>query len=298
MKEYLHTLIADTFGGKMEIEKIKYPSLNPIVRQRPNPEILLGHEIFWEEKRDGSNIGAYLDENDEVQLRSRKMVRASPDLYLTFEDTGEKEKIQEFLLTQRDEWNNECVLFGELLQKGKSPTRTEFHEENEFIVFDLYSCKHESFIPYINLYQLCYQYSLKIVELYGTSQHTTIDSLYKFRDEMLTVAKEHGREGVVGKTFHKNKSHIYFKEKLDLPKIEKKPRHIEDGKIVLPDLPESEILGALDKVIVDLGYEKFKDVEVAMPLFAKYVKDECKHHNCKCNSKLYNYYRIKLEEIK
>jgi len=281
----------------VNIEKIKYPELNPIIRMKPNPEILLGEEIFWQEKRDGSNIGVYLDDKGDIQLRSRNLPKASNDFYEAFERTGVKESVKELIEYNKETYREEFIVFGELLMKGKSPTKTEFHEKDEFIVFDIYSTKTNNFIPYILTYQHCYQNNLPIVELYGISKHRTLESLLEFRDEMLEEAKERGREGVVGKTYRKNEKYRYFKERLDLPKIEKKPRMIEEGKIILPPLPESEILGALDKVLVDIGFERFKDVKEAMPLFARYVSDECKKHNCECRDKLYPYYKRRLEEM-
>jgi len=280
------------------MKKIRYPELNPIIRMYPNPEILLGHEIFWQEKRDGSNIGVRIDKRNRIWLRSRNQSNASKDFYKYYRDTEEAMKLRQFLLDMRNEWNQECVVFGELLVKGKSPTRTELHEKNEFIVFDIWSGKANGFLPYMLVHQYCYQYKLPIVELYGTSQHKTLKSMLKFRDKMLKIAKESKREGVVGKTFEKNVKFKYFKEKLDLPKLEKKPRHIENGKPQLPQLPESEILGALNKVLVDLGKSKFKETKNAMPLFAKYVSLECKKHNCVNQKKLYPIYQKLLEDSK
>ena len=281
----------------MDINKIRYPELNPIIRMNPNPEILLGEEIFWQEKRDGSNIGIYLDDNGELQLRSRNLIKASEDFYDIFERTEIKDSIIELIEYNKKEYRDEFVVFGELLTKGKSPTKTEIHEKDEFIVFDIYSVKNNNFISYIQTHQLCYQNNLSIVELYGSSNHITLESLLEFRDQMLETAKEKGREGVVGKTYHGNEKYLYFKEKLDLPTLDRKPRKIEDGKIMLPPLPDSEILGALDKVLVDIGTDKFRDVKEAMPLFAKYVSDECKKHNCNLDRKIYQFYESKIEEI-
>jgi len=282
----------------IEISKIRYSELNPIMAMHPNPHILLGHEIFWQEKRDGSNIGAYLNEEDNINLRSRNMDIASEDFHMIFLDTDEAENVRELLISMRDEWHDECVIFGELLTKGKSPTRTELHEKNEFIIFDVWSTKISGLIPYTLVYQHCYHFGLPIVDLYGTSRHTTLESLLAFRDKILKIAKETGREGTVGKTFEKNTKYKYFKEKLDLPKLEKKPRHIEDGKPLLPPLPKSEILGALDKALVDLGMSDFKEVKKAMPLFAEYVSVECRKHNCsKPEGNLFQYYRAKLEDM-
>ena len=282
----------------IEIKKIRYSELNPIMAMYPNPHILLGHEIYWQEKRDGSNMGAYLNEEDNINLRSRNMDVASEDFHAIFLDTDEADNVKELLISMRDEWSDECVIFGELLTKGKSPTRTELHEKHEFIIFDVWSTKIGGLIPYTLVYQHCHHFGLPIVKLYGTSRHATLESLLAFRDRILEIAKENGREGTVGKTFEKNAKYKYFKEKLDLPKLEKKPRYIEGGKPVLPALPESEILGALDKALVDLGMTVFKDVKKAMPLFAEYVGAECRKHNCsKPEGNLFQYYRAKVEDM-
>jgi hypothetical protein len=276
-----------------EIRKIRYPELETILHQYPNPHVLLGLEIFWQEKRDGSNIGVWLTRGNKIRLRSRNMDEASKDFHRIFSRTDEAEKIKELLIDIRDEWHRKAVIFGELLTKGKSPTRTEIHEKDEFIVFDIW-CG-EDFLPYALLHQYCYQYKLPIVELYGTSKHITLESLMEWRDKMLETAKSHGREGVVGKTFGARTR--YFKEKLDLPKIEKLPRHLEEGKPQLPALPESETLGALDKALVDLGIDKFKDKSKGMPLFVQYARIECGKHNCSMPSGLFKYYEQKIKDM-
>jgi len=282
----------------IKINEIKYPDLDAIMMQYPNPRILLGREIFWQEKRDGSNIGAYLTDDNKLLLRSRNMNIASQSFHNAFNETAEAEKVKELLIMQRDDYHNDCVVFGEMLTMGKSPTRTEFHEKHEFIVFDIWSSSFNGFAPYINVYQPCYHLDIPIVELYGTSSHRTIESLLAFRDTMLQKAKANGREGVVGKIYENNTMYKYFKEKLDTPKLDKTPRLIEEGAIVLPPLPESEILGALDKVLVDIGEESFKDVRKAMPLFARYVSIECKKHICARPTKnLFTYYKEKLEDM-
>ena len=282
----------------IEINKIRYPHLNAIIMQYPNPRILLGHEIYWQEKRDGSNIGVYLTDDNKLLLRSRNMDVASQSFHNAFNGTGEAEKIKELLIMQRDEYHDECVLFGEMLRMGKSPTRTEYHEKHEFIAFDLYSSRIPGFVPYTLLYQHCHHFDISIVKLYGTSRHVTIESIMEFRDTMLQKAKVNGREGVVGKTYEKNTMFAYFKEKLDTPKIEKLPRLIEDGTAVLPPLPESEILGALDKVLVDIGTESFNDIKKVMPLFARYVGIECKKHICaRPERNLFKIYKQKLEDM-
>jgi hypothetical protein len=289
----------------IEISKIKYPHLERIYNLKPNPEILLGQEIFWTEKRDGSNIGAYLTEEG-VQLRSRNMDKASEDFYKAFNQSDQAEPVLG-LLQDACNWGNEYVIFGEMLTIGKSPTRMEMHEKNEFVVFDIWDTKHNQFMNYNGVHQHCYHFGIPIVELYGTCNVVTVDAIYAFKDEMLAKALECKREGVVGKAWGEtpfNKGDgagcsrlvTYFKEKHDLPALEKIPRAYEEGIIRLPTLPDSEIYGAIEKVRTDIG-EKFSEIRSAMPLVAKYVAEECKKHNSSAPKNLHQYYLQRLKDI-
>ena len=281
-----------------DIKKIRYPDLNTIVHFTC-PEILLGREIYFEEKRDGSNLGVWLDKNNKLHARSRNMDKASKDIISCLNRTEEAPKLIELMIELRDKYNKQSVIFGELLQKGKSPTRLELHEKEEFVMFDIWEVAKQNFISYIQVHQYGYQYKIPVVELYGTSKHSSMESLYAFRDKMLDIAKSKGREEVVGKTFGDgDKEFIYFKEKLDTPHLDKLPREIDGNAIIFPELEESELLGALDKVLTDLGFDKFKDKNIAMPMFAKYVSFECKKHLRVCRAKLFMYYNAKLEELK
>jgi hypothetical protein len=277
-----------------KIAKIRYPELETIIHQYPNPEILLGRDITWEIKYDGSCAGLWLPRTN-LKIRSRNMDIASNDMHKAFIRTGLVVNAKELIKDMTTQWKHkDVVLFGELLQKGKSPTRTEFHEKDEFVLFDIWA--DGKFLTYTLVHQYAYQYKIPFVEIVGTSRHTTMESLLKFRDEMLEVAKSKGREGVVGKIYEGDRTR-FFKEKLDLPKIEKLPRKIDDGKPQLPELAESEILGALEKVRVDIGEKKFRQTKEAMPLFAKYVKIECEKHNCRCTAKLFPIYEKRIKEL-
>lgn len=295
----------------IDISKIKYPHLERIYNLKPNPHILLGQEIFWTEKRDGSNLGVYLDSEGKLQLRTRNMDKASEDFYKSFLTSEQSDSVLE-LLHDATKWNKEYVIFGEMLTPGKSPTRIEMHDKNEFVVFDIWDqSMHEgtgSFINYSGVYQQCSHFDLPIVELYGTCNVSTIEALYAFKDEMLLKAKEKVREGVVGKTWGETQFNrgegggcsrfiTYFKEKNDLPALEKIPRKDQEGKIELPVLPDSEIYGAIEKVRTDIGNEKFGEIRVSMPLIAKYVGEECKKHNSTSPRNLHVYYQTRLKDI-
>jgi hypothetical protein len=264
-----------------DLRGVKYPELDRIMTLKPNPHILLGKDIVFTEKRDGSNIGLYLtfdkDDLPVVGIRSRNMNNAAEEFHRIFKDTGLYQNVLDLLIDAAT-WRDDYVLFGELLIKGKSPTRIELHEKNEFVAFDLWSKKVGGFVNYTKLYQECYHFDIPVVELWGSCNCKNLNTLLGFKDALLVKAKETGREGVVGK-YVNNDEFIYFKEKNDTPKYEKVPRVSEEGMIVLPPLPESELMGAVEKVYADLGKDFF-DIRKAMPKIAEYVAVECKKHNC------------------
>jgi len=272
-----------------------YPSLNRISRLYPNPHILLGKEIYWEEKRDGSNIGAYLNDNDELCFRSRHREVAGEGLVASIGVTDHTESILEYLADSRHQWDSNDIIFFELLQKGKSPTKTEYHETAEIAVFDIYTSKN-GWLNYTSVYQKCYQYKLPMVRLFGKSNHTTMESLLEFRDEMLELCKTEQREGVVGKVWQSGEL-IMFKEKLDIPDLQQVRQHHDEGEVLLPPLPLSEIMGAIEKVRIDLGDDQFRDVRTAMPLVMQYINEESKKHNCARVKNGFQYYKQRLEEI-
>ena len=280
----------------IDISKVSYPDMSRIDNLYPNPHILLGKEIIFQEKRDGTNAGFYLDENDILQIRTRNKIIADKDFYTLFDMIeGARTKVTELLFDAR-EWKDEYVIFGELMRGGKSYTKSEERSDPEFIVFDMWSNKHGNFMPYILSYQHAYHFGLPFVQLVGKCVSVELEHLYQFKYKMLEWAKENHREGVVGKIY--GSEPIFFKEKLDTPDIEKIPTEIQDGKIILPELPDSEVYGAIEKVIADIGFDNFRNIKISMPKIAEYVAIECKKHNCRSPSKkLVVYYNEKLKTL-
>ena len=253
-----------------------------------------------------SNIGVYLDDEDNIQLRSRNLPIASDMFYSGFNQTSHVDAIRDMILNERD-YGDEIVVFGEMLMKGRSPTRIEMHEDFDYVVFDIWSTKQNRFLHYNKVYQTCYHFDIPVVDLYGTCNVSTIESLYKFKDEMIAKAKDNSMEGVVGKVWAElpwncgegvgtKRGIVYFKEKHDLPSLEKLPRMDEAGKIQLPSLPDSEIYGAIEKVRTDIGND-FTDIKIAMPLVAQYINEECRKHNCCAPRNIFQYYQQRIRDI-
>jgi hypothetical protein len=277
----------------------KYPELNRIALLYPSPQIMLGEEIYWTEKRDGSQLRIALVDG-EVKVATHHQEEASGQFVEYFKQTEQANAITELLRDSNGlcanptaNFNIGSVVFGELLSKGRSPARFEHHDKFEFVIFDIWSQKDNRFLPYNSVYSYAYHYSLPVVESWAMTRHVDLESLYSYRDEMLVLARAKGREGVVLKNYH---SQIFAKEKLDTPVI---PRiKIEDGTPRLPNLPDSEVLGAIAKVHTDLG-EAFLDKRVAMPTIAKYVSEEQEKHQCsKPTQNLFSYYQKYIEELK
>lgn len=279
----------------------KYPDLQRIVKTYL-PQRLLSRELVWEAKLDGSNLMIWLDtEEDKIRISSRNMDDADSSFQRRFKECSQGSLVEELIRDERRQYNKDLVVFGEMLFKGKSPTRIIVHPEDRFVVFDIYQLNGEQWYNYVAKSQKCYHYNIPVVEAIATSNINNLEDLLKFRDEMLEIVLKKneeegtGYEGLVLKTQYKDR--VTAKEKIDTPKLEKLPRLKTGGDPALPPLPESEIWGAVDKVLIDLGEEQFMDVKIAMPLVAKYIAEEANKHMCNRPRNMFHYYKSKCEEL-
>lgn len=115
------------------------------------------------------------------------------------------------------------------------------------------------------------------------------------------MLNEHqGIEGFVIKSYGSKFKHglLAVKEKHDTLKIDKIPKDIKEGNPKLPPLPDSEIYGAIDKVLSDIGIDSFKNIKVAMPLIARAISDEANKHYMSQPRNVFFYYSQKLEDLK
>lgn len=261
--------------------------------------------MYIQKKIDGSNAGFYLDNNEEVAVRSRNSVSADKDMYRWAYESGHMESIKD-LLTSAQDWNTEYVLFGELYGKGRSPTRIVQYDKPFFIAFDLWSAKAGGFIPYVAAHQQCYHSNIPFVECVACGSFSTPGLLMNTLDDLIIKAENEHLEGYVIKSWDYKKKELdawgidklplMFKHKVDTPRLEKISKGVDPDKVILPELPESEIYGAINRVKMDGGSDNFKNIKLAMPMIAQYVGEECKKHNCSTPSKkLIKYY---LEVLK
>ena len=280
----------------MKIEEvIKYPKLGYIRESPYGGRELLGKLIFFEEKRDGSNIRCFLDDSDNIQFGSRNKIPASDDLIQSIENTRYVDILREALYIEKHQWNHDIIIFFELLQKGKSPTRIETHEKDDLAVFDIYDIN-EGWWNYTKVYQFCYQRKLPVVKLWAVSSHSTVEDLEKQIEKMLERAKKENREGVVFKSYDGDDIY-FFKDRLDVPHEKGVEVNIDKDTPKYPELPEAEIMNEIQKVLDEIGKEQFKDKKIAMPLIAQYVAAEAKARICSVPKGLYSYYLEKIKEI-
>jgi len=261
----------------------KYPHID-------NLETLKAYEIknflnrttYWEIKEDGSNLGFWIDDKGKNRISSRKLENASIDLVNSAKSSEEYEKI--FSLLKENPF---LIVYAELCRKGRSITGIKTYDRTKLIVFDIFNTKENRFLKYEEILELTKKYQIPIVKLFSKNNHKTIKDILKYKNYVLGHCKVIEEEGMVAKTFVNNKMFL-TKVKVDIPERTKKK--ISKKIPILPQIPDSEIFGCIDKAWQELGNEKFRDKKLAMPLIAKYVKESCKEHLYSNIKNLFPYY--------
>jgi hypothetical protein len=298
-------MVVETKFRTEEIREVKYPDLDRLSSIYPSPTVLVGRTIIAQEKRDGSNVGLYLDENGDLQIRTREMIRADQSIYACFKDimhASEQSSLYDTIraiLFHAADFGERYVIFGELLMKGKSPARFEIHDANDFVVFDIYEAnERKDFMPYDVMKEVCDHWFLQTPKVYGTSTPADFKDLLKWKDEMFAISQEENREGVVFKTYATEQVPytVMFKERKTKAPKPPKEKKLDAGP-QLPDLDEGEVRGAVFKVLTDIGPDRFRDVKEAMPMVVKYINHEAEKHTCKPPRNPYDYYKERLEEM-
>lgn len=159
-----------------------YPHFGRIEQVTPNPSILLGNDIFWTEKLDGSNAGIYL-KDDVPMVRSRNQDVAQ------FSDIVKEipvfENIVALLHHLKDNYHSDYIVFCEFMQKGRSPTGLKTYDYDSLIVFDMYNLTAERFETWNNVCLFCGTFDIPVVKLLGFCTCHSLDELYSFRDELI-----------------------------------------------------------------------------------------------------------------
>jgi hypothetical protein len=287
------------------IEDIKYPDftgidgyiLNKVV---PIDQKLFGDPIYWTVKEDGENTGVYLDENGELQVRTRNVTKVPDNIRQRFLNLPYANNIKALLKELENIYpESDVMLFGEFMVKGKSPKRIAVRDENSFKAFDIWVSNNGRNPPLL-LWELveeyCNDHNVPVVQLVEINIVNSLEGLLVMRDRLLAKCKENHWEGVVGKVWKTNEHGSFVnivKEKIDIPKVKQNPQPGDE----LPVLPDTETSGAIEKVFFAIGEEEFSKPEVAMPQISKLVKEQCKKHNCRSPPNVYNLYRERLMRL-
>ena len=274
----------------------KYTDLERHNQLRNEGRELLGEHIIYTVKRDGENVSLWLNDEKETVISSHRQETADSNIQSRMKATPEYDKVVELL---NDVYNCDVVVYGELL-KTVSPTRIEPRRKHtHWILFDVWDCVNERYLPYNLVYQLAYHYKIPVVEIVDEHQPMSMTELTDKIDEVKKWCKRHRREGVVGKVHNsKDGIQIFFKEKIDLPKRKKLDRE-NQNQSHYPPMPEEKILRALLHAFNEVGEEDWRKVKIAMPVVARHISTEAREHNYNVPKNIFSYYNdTPLETIK
>jgi len=261
----------------------KYTDLEPIRRLDNEGRELLGNRILLTEKRDGSNISLWLDENKEVRISSHNQEAADTSLQNSMKSMPEYPKIVELL---KDEYQGNIIVYGEMLY-CVGPTRIEPRKKRvHWILFDVYDIDSQRYMPYNWVYQLAYHYKIPIVGIVDDFIPESEGELFAHIEEAKKWCRKHRREGVVIKDYH---NQVFAKEKIDLPK-RPKLKDPNQVKLQYPAMPGEKILRALQHAFDEVGEENWKNKAIAMPVVARHISTEAQEHFYETPKNFYQYY--------
>ena len=246
--------------------------MEPVRRLRNEGRELLGKTLTLTEKRDGSNISVWLDEAEQIHISSHNLCQAADNLVSDFKRTKEYPRVMEALKCEK-EFHKDYVLYGELIGES-GPTKIEPRKKGvRWVLFDAWDCELKRYISYTQLYQIAYHYKIPIVKVVDFFIPTNEEELFAKIEALKKWCKRHRREGIVGKDYE---NQVFFKEKIDLPKLPKLPRQ---PQVTLPSMPQEKRIRALQHAFDEVGEANWKDTKIAMPIVAKHFAVEAREHN-------------------
>lgn len=271
----------------MSSDLAKYPKIDYFSKIDEYKQMLYGTDIYWTVKRDGSNVGLYLNDDGILRVRSRNMPVA------IFEPNVKQLRDADIIKSYLDE-NRHHIVFGEFLQKGISPTGIETHKEDDLFIFDIYDMETNKFISIDLTYDIMDALGVKTCPIIKTTTHNTEDSI---RDEAMEVqdwCKRNNYEGSVYKVYEPD---IFLKVKPVYEHLEVKKQKEKKEWADLPVIPDSEVRAIISLVKHEYG-DKFYDVRFIMPIVAEKVMSEVKLLNlAPPKKKLFVYYIEVRDEV-
>lgn len=313
----------------------KYEDLEPLRRLKNRGRELIGKIVLFTEKRDGQCVSLWRNDEDKLCISSHNLEIADDDIQKKMIATPEYSKVYGLLRDQKDEYQKNFILYGELLLTV-SPTRIEPKRKYiHWILFDIYDMDEQRYLSYEQIYQLSYSYKIPIVRVIDRCIPTSIEELEDKIKETLKWCKRHRKEGVVLKVYNsgqectcqdcrsnnikKTTIQIFAKEKVNLPKL---PKIERPDKLTFPPMDDHTIQRALqhawDEMYNDeichtcthsegepldtcdkCREEHWKDKSIVMPLIAKHMAIEGREHNFSVPRNLYEIYlSTPIEKIK
>jgi len=282
---------------KKQVPWQHYPSIGIMTRSSKLRRMLLGKQLYWTIKEDGENVTIWkrkvphTRKQFEYVISSHNQEIAAMDIQVRVRK--DCLKYYEKILALIDD-NPTFRVSVEECKKGLSVTRIKTYPEPILVVFDIFDTAIMNFLPYTLVHQHCYHYRIPVVILHGITRHRTMSDLLKYKNHILEICEAIKEEGMVVKTFSKDGEYIQAKVKLDIP--EPKEKMIREGPVKLPQIPESEIMGAISHVEADFGLDGTPKHD--MPLIAKAVAEECRKHLYSSRSNLFQFYQDYMESRK
>jgi len=271
-----HYIVRYNYAGKTPLI---YPKIKNF--RDKNLENFTHRKVWYQLKRDGSNIGIYLDANDEIGVRSREYDVAVEQLKNYILECPGIYEIKQYLYD-----NPSAIIFGELMVKGKSPARFEMHEKTHFQAFDI----HDGYkwLSPLEVVSKCDHYNIPIVPMLGSEYITDEKKLISGINLRFDMFPSY--EGIIVK----NGEGDLFKFKRDDPKYTTEKEKRNSDKLFLPDI---EITSTIRKILLDLPEKDREIVKIAMPLIGIAIGKECRESGTKAPRDLFRYYQEELKEI-
>lgn len=270
----------------MAIPWKKYGDMDSIKGSRKDyVRTVVGQEVTWERKRDGSNVSILLHNGELLIFTRNQFAEENVQIRMKKCISDFKEGLIKLL-------KDRYIIYGEWFRKGKSPAQFEVHDEDSWIAFDLWDIEEGRYLGGLEKRTLFFNNNILFVNFYTITIPKTVEELKLQTNKMIDLAHEKKWEGFVAKWFYKGRMYkIKAKVEQKYPHVKGSWKKKQTPKKVdnRPSLEMSEIRGAIDKVYVEIGNDIF-DKKIAMPKIVKAIGVEERKHNKKCRDNMYSIY--------
>jgi hypothetical protein len=254
----------------------------------PN-ELFLNKTLYITVKEDGCNVCIWNDEG-KIRISSRDRIDATEDIAKRVIAIIEYPFILQILKRHPS-----YLIYCEFCRAGSSITGNTFYLRDKLYIFDIFDFNTGLFKCYDSIVDIALHFDVTFSFVWMKSYIESLDDLEKLREKILDYCVCNEHEGMVIKLNPETWSYgeyYYIQAKV---KRSKKPRaklhrSQKDVDLSKEEITEADLLGAIDKAYQELGESNFKLKQLAMPLVAKKVMEECKAHNYRCSLNLFKFY--------